>query len=219
METEPLLKGVIFDMDGVLVDSEPFICQAAIRMLAEKGVTAQPEDFEPFVGTGENRYLGGVAEKYGLTLDIELDKARAYAIYFDLIKGKLAPLPGALDFIWECANREWELALATSADRCKAEANLEAIGLDIDLFTGVITGDDVENKKPAPDIFLAAAKALGLSPSACLVVEDAPSGILAAREAGARALALTTTFEKERLPGADWYAPNLAAVPPEALIW
>lgn len=59
-----MLQGVLFDMDGVLVDSESFICKAAVEMFEEKGLTVKKEDFIPFVGTGENRYIGGVAEKY-----------------------------------------------------------------------------------------------------------------------------------------------------------
>ncbi|MBK9390055.1 MAG: HAD hydrolase-like protein [Bacteroidetes bacterium] len=65
-----MIKGVLFDMDGVLVDSERFIARAAIMMFEELGVQVKPEDFHPFVGTGENRYLGGVAEKYGITVDL-----------------------------------------------------------------------------------------------------------------------------------------------------
>ena len=89
--TDSLPKGVIFDMDGVLVDSESFICKAACMMFAEHGVTVKPEDFLPFVGMGENRYLGGVAAKYNFPIDIERDKKRTYDIYLEIIKGKLAP--------------------------------------------------------------------------------------------------------------------------------
>jgi beta-phosphoglucomutase len=64
-----MIKGVLFDMDGVLVDSEAFICKAAIEMFSEKGVHVKEEDFQPFVGMGENSYLGGVAEKYRLKLE------------------------------------------------------------------------------------------------------------------------------------------------------
>jgi beta-phosphoglucomutase-like phosphatase (HAD superfamily) len=69
-----MIRGVLFDMDGVLVDSEEFMCEAAVRMFAEKGLTVTKEDFDPFVGMGENRYLGGVAEKYGAEFDLEKDK-------------------------------------------------------------------------------------------------------------------------------------------------
>ncbi len=65
------MRAVIFDMDGVLTDSEPLICAAATAMFREQGLAVQPGDFEPFVGTGENRYLGGVAEKYDHALNLE----------------------------------------------------------------------------------------------------------------------------------------------------
>ena len=74
-----MLKAVLFDMDGVLADSEEFICEAARLMFAEKGLKVRPEDFLPFVGTGENRYLGGVAEAHGFDMGpIEPAKARTY---------------------------------------------------------------------------------------------------------------------------------------------
>jgi len=128
------IKGVLFDMDGVLLDSEEFMCQAAIRMFAEKGLSVQKEDFLPFVGMGENRYLGGVAEKYGCSFDLENDKARAYAIYAQITAGRLAPLPGVADFIDRCKQRNLKLAVATSADRVKMMINLEVLHLPTNTF-------------------------------------------------------------------------------------
>ena len=94
--TNQHIEGVVFDMDGVLCDSEQFICMAARRMFAETyNCSASPEDFLPFVGTGENRYLRGVAEKYGVQLDLTRDKASTYAIYLEIVRGQLKPLPGA----------------------------------------------------------------------------------------------------------------------------
>ena len=74
-------------MDGVLVESEPFIAEAAVRMFAEKGVAVRPEDFRPFIGMGEDRFLGGVAEARGVVLDLPRDKVRTYEIYLELIQG------------------------------------------------------------------------------------------------------------------------------------
>ena len=94
-----MIKGILFDMDGVLVDSEEFICQAAILMFKQKGLVVQPEDFIPFVGKGENMYIGGVAEKYDFRVNIEEVKALTYKIYSELVAGKLQPLPGVYSFI------------------------------------------------------------------------------------------------------------------------
>ena len=206
-------QGVIFDMDGVLVDSEPFICQAACQMFQELGQRVQPEDFTPFIGTGENRYLGGVAEKYSLAFDIDQIKKRTYDIYLEIIRGALQPLPGVNSFIEHCEALGKRLAVASSADRRKVVGNLREIGLSPERFTAVIVGEDVERKKPAPDIFLLAAERLQLAPENCLVVEDAVSGVAAAKAAGARCLALTTSFDRQALAGADFFAPDLSEVP------
>ena len=202
-------------MDGVLVDSESFICKAAIMMFKELGVKASPDDFHPFVGMGENRYIGGVAEHHDVIVDIEKVKARTYEIYGVIAKNKLSPLPGAHEFISKCRNKGLKLALATSADRVKMEINLKEIGLASDTFHSIITGQDVVNKKPFPDIYIKASTSIGLEPQDCLVVEDAVSGIKAGKSAGCKCLALTTSFKASALIEADWICESLLEVPME----
>ena len=214
-----MIKGVLFDMDGVLVDSEPFICKAAMMMFDELGVKVLPTDFHPFVGTGENRYIGGVAELYSLDVDIEHVKARTYEIYGMIVRNKLTLLPGAHEFIAECRKKGLKLALATSADRIKMEINLKEIGLLQETFLTIITGLDVEKKKPFPDIYIKAAKSLFLKPHECLVVEDAVSGIKSGKSAGCKCLAVTSSFDASALQEADWICESLLKVPEEVLNW
>ena len=216
MEPKSSIQGVIFDMDGVLCDSEPFIAEAAGRMFAEHhGLTVKPDDFRPFIGTGEDRFLGGVAEKYGVALDMPADKNLTYAIYLDIIRGRLHPFPGVAEFVTDCRRRGLKLAIATSTDRVKLNGNLREIGLSPDMFHACITGNEVRRKKPAPDIFLAAARKAQVSPTAALVIEDAPNGIQAAQAADMHALGITSSFSAGalRAAGADWTAPDLAHVP------
>jgi len=215
----PMIKGVLFDMDGVLVDSEPYICKAAIMMFAELGVSAVPEDFHPFVGTGENRYIGGVAEKHKISVDIEKVKARTYEIYETIVRNNIKPLPGAHEFIVRCRKKGLKLALATSADRIKMRVNLEEIGLAGSTFHSIITGQDVERKKPFPDVFIKAAVSMGLDPADCLVVEDAVNGIKAGKAAGCRCLAVTTSFKASDLNEADWICDSLLDVPEVVINW
>jgi len=214
-----MIKGVLLDMDGVLVDSEHYICKAAIMMFNELGIKASPEDFKPFTGMGENRYLGGVAENYGIIIDIEKVKARTYEIYQEIVRDKLSPLPGVHEFIEKCRIKGFKLALATSADKIKMEVNLKELGLSGDIFDSIVTGIDVEQKKPFPEIYLKAAKNLGLEPDECLVVEDAVSGIKAGKAAGCRCLGISTSFNASALYEADWICDSLLEVPDEVLNW
>lgn len=213
------IKGVLFDMDGVLLDSEEFICRAAIAMFAGHGLRVQPADFVPFVGAGENRYIGGVAEKYNFPLDLERDKARTYQIYEEIVRGRLKPLDGAKEFIARCKAQGLKIAVATSADKVKMQINLREIGIPESLFHATVNGQEVERKKPSPDIFLKAAAKIGLLPENCLVVEDAINGVEAAKKAGCKCLGLTTSFSETDLAQADWTAPNLAKAPEQALRW
>lgn len=206
-------------MDGVLVDSEPFIIKASIQMFAELGLEISRDDFHPFTGMGENRFIGGVAEKYNFPVDIQQAKKRTYDIYLEIIKGKLKPLPGAREFVNNCRALGKKTAIASSADWRKVEGNLAEIKLPAKLFDAVVAGEDVEHKKPAPDIFLLAAEKIGLDPKDCLVIEDALSGIKAAKAAGCKCLAITSSFTPQQLAGADFYAPGLAHVPKEAINW
>lgn len=206
------IGAVIFDMDGVLVDSEPLINQAAIAMFRERGLTVKPEDFLPFVGTGEERYVGGVAEAYGLSIDPVEAKNRTYEIYLDLVPGQLEAFPGAVELVHGCREAGLRVAVASSADKIKVAVNLQKIGLPLEFWDTVTTGEQVTRKKPAPDIFLEAARALGIEPSNCVVVEDAVNGIRAAKAANMRCVAVAQTFPPESLREADVVRDKIAQV-------
>jgi HAD superfamily hydrolase (TIGR01509 family) len=199
----PRIRAVIFDMDGVLTDSEPMINAAAIAMFREKGLVAQPEDFLPFVGAGEDRYIGGVAEKYRFPLDLPAAKQRTYEIYLDLVPLRLEAFPGVHDLLLTCRKAGLRVAVASSADKIKVLANLQKIRLPAESWDAVVTAEHVKLKKPAPDIFLSAAQHLGIVPAECVVIEDAVNGIQAAKAAGMRCVAVAQTFPADRLQEAD----------------
>ncbi len=211
------IRAVIFDMDGVLTDSEPLINAAAVAMFHERGIPVAPEDFVPFIGTGENRYIGGVAEKYGVSLDLEAAKRRTYEIYLELVPQRLRAFPGAVELVRACRAAGRRVAVASSADRVKIEANLRQIGLPPETWDTVVSAEDAVHKKPAPDLFLAAARKLGLPPAACVVIEDAVNGVQAAKAAGMRCVAVAHSFPPERLAAADRVRPRIAEVMPADL--
>jgi beta-phosphoglucomutase len=218
MASNSSVAAVIFDMDGVLTDSEPLICAAATAMFQEFGLVVRAEDFMPFIGTGENRYLGGVAEKYGFSLDIPRAKKRTYELYLEIAPAQLRAFPGARDFVLACRRAGYKTALASSADPVKIEANLGIIALPPADWHAITTGEEVEHKKPAPDLFLAAARKLDLAPGRCVVIEDAVNGIEAAKAAGMRCVAVAHTFPAEKLLQADLTRPLISQLTLDDLV-
>src|SRR5215211_6088898 len=206
------IRAVIFDMDGVLVDSEPLINAAAVAMFREKGLVVQPDDFLPFVGAGEDRYIGGVAQHYGFPLDVPAAKQRTYELYLALVPARLKAFPGVFDLVHNCRKAGLLIAVASSADEIKVRANLEKIELPMGLWDAAVVGEDVKHKKPAPDIFLAAAGKLGVAPPECVVVEDAVNGVRAAKTAGMRCVAVATSFPADQLQEANVVRDNIAQV-------
>ncbi len=191
-------KAILFDMDGVLIESEWLMRDTAIQALAEYGVQAKHEDFLEFTGCGEDRFVGGVAEKYGLTYTFAM-KERAYDFFGQRVMEETDVPEGVKEMIETLHSRGLKLAVCSAADRRKVLYNLMAVGVTEDTFGAFITGSDVERKKPFPDIYLMGASRLGVEPKDCLVIEDAISGIQAAHAAGMDAVAVPTTFSKEEL--------------------
>lgn len=196
-----MMNAVIFDMDGVLVDSEHVITKAAIRALSEYGVHAVASDFLPFTGTGEDRFIGGVANLYGVTYQQEM-KTRTYQIYLEIVDKEIHTYPGIPELLSSLRSRGLKTALASSADAIKVHANLRAAGIDAVLFDAILSGNDVERKKPFPDVFLKASEKIGVEPDACIVVEDALAGISAALSAGMACIAVSTSFSTDALKNA-----------------
>ena len=121
---------VVFDLDGTLCDSEPFIAAAAAEALRRRyGITVPREDFAPFVGAGDDRFIAGGAAAHGVTADLAVDKPLTYQVYLELIPGALQPIAGAAAFVGRLRAAGLRVALATGSDRPKLLGNLAAIGL------------------------------------------------------------------------------------------
>jgi len=189
---------ILFDMDGVLIESENLMCKVGTLALRDFGLDPKPEDFVPFIGCGEDRYIGGVAEKYGLTY-IQAMKKRCYDYYGQYVKAEANVPPRVMDMLLALKAQGRKIAVCTSSDREKALYNVYAIGADENTFTAFVAGDAITNKKPDPEIYLKGAAAVGVVPERCLVVEDATNGIQAAHAAGMEAVGIPSTFPAEKL--------------------
>jgi len=214
------VRGLIFDVDGVLANTEPICARAASAMFRERYAADVPElEFEAYVGTGPPLYLGGPAREHGLDIDIEqawADCANRFLALLD--NGPDIAFPGTHAFLNEAFGRsEWALGLATSTPEHKSRKTLRAAGVDPDVFAAYVHGDAVARHKPDPEIYLAAAAALELAPGQCVVIEDAINGIRAAKGAGMRCVAVTNSFTRDRLSEADHVVDHVGEITWELL--
>jgi HAD superfamily hydrolase (TIGR01509 family) len=183
-DSEPrTIAALIFDMDGLLVDSEP-ASEAALRaFLHGHGHELALETVTGALGRRLPEAIAVVAEVYALPGSIDDLVATFDALRLEALRGAIVAMPGASDLLdWAAANR-LPCALATSSFRHQAEVALAEAGLE-GRFDVEVTGDEVAHGKPEPDLFLLAARRLGMAPEACLVFEDAPAGLEAAARAG-----------------------------------
>lgn len=189
---------ILFDMDGVLIDSEGVIIECCIDVLKEYGVNAVKEDFAPFYGMGEDSFIGGVSRKHGVEYTLEM-KDKAYNKYCAIVKDVLGHDKTTINMLKKLKELGFKMAVASSADSVKVRANLNAIDAVDGIFDSIVTGSDIINKKPDPEIYIKAYKSVNSLPENCVVVEDAPSGIQAGNTAGILTIGVTSSFSKEAL--------------------
>lgn len=181
------IRALVFDMDGLLVDSEPLADQSMVEFLRRHGIRAREEYAPQLLGRRLPDAVGLFVEWYGLSGHLPDLIAEFDALRTETIIGNLKLLPGAAEIIAFGRGAGLALALATSNRRHQAAISLGETGLT-GRFDAEVTGDDVTRGKPFPDIFLLAAERLGVSPESCVVLEDAPAGVMAARAAGMRSI-------------------------------
>ncbi|MFN8207557.1 MAG: HAD family phosphatase [Bacteroidales bacterium] len=193
-----MIQAIIFDMDGVLVDSEPLHYEADSEVFRELGIQVSKEDRDTFLGKGPEGVLAFLKNKYRLTQSLEelinLDNQVRFR-YFQ--NHTPPPMPGLRSLLDELHQEGIPMAVATSSVRLLVEYLLGNLGLS-GYFQHIVCGDDVPKTKPDPALFLLAAAKLGMLPSSCLVIEDSPNGFLAARAAGMKC-AIYNRFNKQDL--------------------
>jgi len=207
-------RGVLWDMDGVLVDTGAFHFSAWSQTLQEYGIPFDEERFRLTFGmnnTGILTVLLGRVPEPDLVAEVS---ARKESLFREAIRGRAQPLPGALAWLERLAAAGIRQALASSAPLENIDALVDELGLR-PRFQAILSGFALPGK-PEPALFLAAAAQIGVPPARCVVVEDAVAGVEAARRAGMRCIAVTTTSPASALAAADLVVERLDRLPPDA---
>ncbi|MET3982854.1 HAD family phosphatase [Streptomyces sp. PvR034] len=181
---------VIFDLDGTLVDSEPNYYESGRRTLERHGVADFTwEDHARFIGIGTLETLEILRERYGLRAPVEQLLAEQNASYLELARARTEAFPQMRKFVERLHGEGVPMAVASGSSREAIDAVLAGTGLDA-LLTTVVSAEEVPHGKPAPDVFLEAARRLGARPADCVVMEDAAPGAAAAHAAGMACVAI-----------------------------
>ena len=181
---------VIFDMDGVLADSEPVHLAAEQAMLAGYGHELTHAAKQPFVGLSNAEIMHGLKELFGVPAGID-ELAAVKAAHQRELLATMSGFPVTAEVVRRLSAAGVPIAVASGSVRWNIDASLEAVGL-AEYFDVRVSAEEVPAGKPAPDVFLEAARRLGVEPSACVVIEDAVPGLEAALAAGMRCVAIPT---------------------------
>ncbi|HET8627186.1 MAG TPA: HAD family phosphatase [Thermomicrobiales bacterium] len=218
----PPLAAVVFDMDGLLVDTETISHRAWEQYLArDHGATLTEADYAAIVGTYSLDTWTIIRDRLGLPLNLPDDLARLEAavdaVYRGLLAEGVAPLPGAVDLARACHAAGLRLGIASSSPLARVAEIVASVGL-ADIFDALTSGDEVPYSKPDPAIYRLACERLGVPPAAAVAVEDSGPGILAARAAGLRSLAVPSIYTSSHdLSAASAVVPSLVGVTPADL--
>jgi FGGY-family pentulose kinase/HAD superfamily hydrolase (TIGR01509 family) len=179
---------IIFDCDGVLIDSEPIAMRVLLRTIEKAGVSIPFETgFRNYLGRSFSSIARSLNELHGLELDADAVEAMRIDLY-EAYRKELRPMAGLLDILPTLTTR---FCVASSSQMERIRSSLEIAGLIDRFHPAIFSAASVERGKPAPDLFLTAAAEMGVAPEHCVVVEDSPAGIISAKKAGMRVLAFT----------------------------
>ena len=188
-----MIKAVIFDMDGVLADSEPLYLESINKILAGYHSHMTESEYKDILGETFEHSWDVIIQRYMLPYTRDYWLAKYDTVVEETLSTKVQPSPGLHQLLAEITRRRLPKGLASSSKRIWVMAVLRALGLEKE-FRVIITGEEVKNGKPHPEIFQTAANLLDAAPRECLVIEDSPVGIMAAKTAGTKVVALRTPY-------------------------
>jgi beta-phosphoglucomutase family hydrolase len=204
---ESMTKAVLWDLDGVLVDTAPFHLQAWQELFQSLGKGFAEADFRRTFGLRNDAILGDILGELTLA-EIERLAQEKEELYRQKIGGKVTAIPGAVELLRRLQQRGKKSAIVSSTTRENVRMVLASLGLE-GVFEAVVAEEDAPKGKPDPQGFLVAAEKLGVAANECVVIEDAPGGLEAAKRAGMRCIGVTTSRPREGLAAADLVVDSL----------
>ena len=203
-----MASAVIFDMDGVLLDSEPLHYEAVRQILAEQGVDFPLEDYFRYLGTTLTSTWDDLCERYPIAMPFERFEARYNADVLAQYQAGAPLIRGARELVRQLREASVPIAVASSSHRMWVEAALTGAGLR-EYFEQTTAGDEVSMGKPSPEIYLKAAEKLGFDPVDCIAVEDAPAGVESANAAGMKVVLVRSELTNDMDLASDWQVDDL----------
>jgi beta-phosphoglucomutase family hydrolase len=182
-----MIKAVIFDMDGVIVESEHIHIEAERQTMLKHGVRISAEELHIFTGTTAQFMFTELIKKYTLDTTFEKMFNEKEEILFKLLEKETRPTTGVIELLKKLKQKDIKLAIASSSHRRLIDYFLRKLGINY-LFDFVVSAEDIVHSKPNPEIFLKSAQGLKMKPAECLVVEDAKLGVEAAKKAGMKVI-------------------------------
>jgi HAD superfamily hydrolase (TIGR01509 family) len=196
-------QAVIFDLDGVIADTEPLKFAAYQAVFREAYGVELPAEDVAWRGMKEQSVIAYWFDKFQLTGEPERLIQEKRAVYHSFLeKGQISPVPGVVEFVHRLESSQKRRGVATSSSRQEALTVLKGLGLEIAL-KAITSRDDVRQLKPHPEVYMKAASTLGIAPSQCVVFEDSQSGVRAAKAAGMFCVGVLTSFSSADLVYAD----------------
>ena len=209
-----LISAVIFDMDGVLIDSEPLQLKSFNKVLERYGKHVTMNDFKgSYMGKRDTQICGNMIADYNLPIserDFVKEKRKGYANILNVSIVK--PTEGTASCLTLLKKNGLKLAIASSSSLEEIKAVAGKFGI-ADYFSTLVSAHDVTNGKPSPDVYLKAAEKLNIKPEMCAAIEDTPTGIKSAKSAGMVCIAITTTHKEVELKEADKIVRRLNEIP------
>ncbi len=178
-----MLEAVIFDMDGVLIDSEPFHLVVNEKIFANLGINLSEDEYHSFIGTTHKDMWTTIKKRYNLPQPVpELVNMQVSGNINYIKNEEIKQIKGITDLLSRIARENIKIGIASSSPTEVIELVINKLGIG-EYFSSIVGGEEIKKGKPAPDIFLKAAKRLKAKPSACIVIEDSKNGVLAAKAA------------------------------------